>query len=142
MTAVCLDTSVVATWVLQERGWQVVDRLLSRTDVEPVLPGPVLTELIELVRRKGNQATGPEIRDTLASFGARVEHAADDDLLRAAELLEVAKAHPGPHGETLSLGDALVLAVTERLGVSVVTHDTYWHLLTSDGHSTAKVTTL
>ncbi|ACZ22613.1 uncharacterized conserved protein [Sanguibacter keddieii DSM 10542] len=142
MTAVCLDTSVVATWVLQERGWQVVDALLVRPDVEPVLPGPVLTELVELVRRKGNEATGAEIRDALTSFGARVEHPTDDDLLRAAELIEVGKAHPGPQGETLSLGDALVLAVTERLGTSVVTRDTYWHLLASDGQTTAKVATL
>lgn len=140
MTAFCLDTSVLATWVLQEPGWQAIDKLLSSVGIEPVLPGPVLTELIEVVRRKGNQGTGSEILSVFASFGARVEHPTDDDLLRAAELLEVSKNHPGPNGETLSLGDALVLAVTERLGIKVVTRDTYWHLFMSDGHTTATVT--
>jgi predicted nucleic acid-binding protein len=142
VSVVCLDTSVLATWVLQERSWQVVDRLLGRADVETVLPGPVLTELVELVRRKGNQATGPEIRDTLVSIGARVEHPTDEDLLRAADLMEIAKAHPGARGETLSPGDALVLAITERLGVSVVTRDSYWHLFASDGHTAVNVVTL
>ena len=141
MTAVCFDTSVLATWVLQERGWQAVDRLLNRSDLEAILPGPVLTELVEVVRRKGSQASGEEIRETLASYGARVEHPNDEDLLRAAELLEVAQAHPGPGGETLSLGDVLVLAVTERLGLPVVTRDTYWQLFAEDGHTPVAVTT-
>lgn len=141
MSAVCFDTSVLATWVLQEPQWQVVDKLLARADVEPVMPGPVLTELVELVRRKGNASSGHEVRDTLLSFGARIEHPLDDDLLRAAALLEAAKTHPGPGGETLSLGDALVLAVTERLGVGVVTRDAYWHLLAADGCTTAQVVT-
>lgn len=139
MTAFCLDTSALTTWVLQRPGWKAIDIALHSASADPVLPGPVLTELVEVVRREGNQSTGPQILRTLEAFGARVEHPTDDDLLRAAELLEVSKQHPGPNGETLSLGDSLVLAVTERLSINVVTRDTYWHLFMSDGHTTATV---
>jgi PIN domain nuclease of toxin-antitoxin system len=65
-------------------------------------------------------------------------------MVRAARLLEVSAANPGLHpatGEvlTLSLGDALILAVTERLGVKVLTGDRYWSQLTEQGHTSAVV---
>jgi PIN domain nuclease of toxin-antitoxin system len=37
------------------------------------------------------------------------------------------------------LGDALILAVTERLGVKVLTGDRYWSQLTEQGHTSAVV---
>jgi PIN domain nuclease of toxin-antitoxin system len=128
----CLDSSVVCTLVLQEQGWQAVHNLLQRPQVTAYLPGPVLTETITVVRRKGNASSASQLYDALMAFGLQVQHPTDADLLRAAELIELSTDNPGPpagHGDrpsTLSLGDALILAVTERLGCKVLTRDTYW----------------
>ena len=136
---VCLDASVMVTWVIQEPGWKTVDRLLTKRNVDVVLPGPAITETIHIAREKGNRATPREILEAFQGYGAYVEHPDDDDLVRAAELLEASVEHPGPRGETLSLGDALILAVTERLGCPVLSRDRYWELLAADEQTTANV---
>lgn len=40
---------------------------------------------------------------------------------------------------TLSLGDALILAVTERLGCMVLTRDGYWKWMVDEGHLKVQV---
>ncbi len=53
--------------------------------------------------------------------------------------------NPGPpHATTgaqatLSLGDALILAIAEHLDYKVVTYDTYWEWMVGQGLSTAQV---
>lgn len=142
---VCLDSSVVCTLLLQERGWQPILKALERPEVEGILPGPALTESIWVARRKGNQSSGTQIRAALLAMGMRVEHPTDDDLVRAAELIEISSQNPGPppprsnHDATLSLGDALILAVTERLGCIVLTRDTYWRWMVDQGHIQVRV---
>ena len=141
----CLDSSVVCTVLLQERGWQAILNTLSRHDVDGILPGPALTEAIWVVRRKGNQSHPAQISATLSALGLRVEHPTDDDLVRAAELIEISDDNPGPppahsnRDATLSLGDALILAVTERLGCMVLTRDGYWKWMVDEGHLQVKV---
>lgn len=128
----CLYSSVVVNLLLQKSGWQAVHHALQRPNVTGILPGPALTETIAVTRRRGNQSTGEQIHKTLTSLGVRIEHPTDDDLLRAAELLEISRDNPGPPAPmtqeegTLSLGDALILAITERLGCMVLTRDHYW----------------
>lgn len=96
-----------------------------------ILPGLVLTESIAVTRRRGNRSTAGQIHEALSALGLRVEHPTDADLVRAAELSEVSTAHPGPASSPgpreamLSLGDSLILAVTERLGCLVLTRDAY-----------------
>lgn len=142
---VCLDSSVVCTVLLQERGWQAILNALARPEIEGILPGPVLTEAISVVRRKGNNSAPTQIAEALAAMGLRVEHPTDDDLVRAAELLETSFDNPGPpahHSDrdaTLSLGDALILAVTERLGCMVLTRDSYWVWMVDEGHLNVQV---
>lgn len=132
MTQAVFDSSAIVTMLLQERGWQAIRNVLSNPDVEPILAGPALTEVVTVARRKGNQSTGNQIWGSLSALGVRVEHTTDQDLLRAATLAEVAEANPGPNGETLSLGDALILAVGERLGCLVITRDTYWEWMANN----------
>lgn len=139
MTDVAFDTSVILTWLLQEPSWQRAHNLLRNPGVSPVLPGPALTEVVVIARSKGNVSTGAQILLALQGFGARVEHPVDSDLLRAAELLEVSRTHPGAAGATLSLGDASILAVVERLGIKVVSKDQYWSELAEKGHTSAAV---
>lgn len=141
----CLDSSVVVNLLLQKPGWQAVHHALQRHDVTGILPGPALTETIAVTRRRGNQSTGEQIRQTLTSLGVRVEHPTDDDLVRAAELLEISRDNPGPPAPitqeegTLSLGDALILAITERLGCMVLTRDHYWTWMVDQGLLSVRV---
>ena len=141
MTTFALDSSAVLAWILQESGrWNLVDAVLNEALADPVLPGPVLTEVIVTAHRRGNTSSAQHIADTLTAIGMRVEPANDVDLLRAAELIELSEDHPGEHQlktqrTTLSLGDALILAVTERLGVQILTKDRYWTQFAANGHT-------
>lgn len=127
-----LDSSIVVNLLLQKTGWQAVHSTLQRPNVTGVLPGPALAESIFVARRKGNQSTSRQIYQALTSLGLRIVHPVDDDLVRAAELLEISRDNPGPPSPitqqegTLSLGEALILATTERLGCMVLTRDGYW----------------
>jgi len=145
MTSFALDSSVMLSWILQEAGrWQVVDALLSAPEAQPILPGPALTECIVAARRSGNTTSPARIAATLSAMGVRVEAPVEADLIRAAQLLELSAQHPGRHARTgerltLSLGDALILAVTERLAVKVVTRDRHWSQFAEQGHTSAAV---
>lgn len=138
MTAVSLDASAILTLVLQERGWQAVDAVVSRAELA-TLPAPGLTEVLYKAREKGNTSTGPEIAKALAAQGLRYEMATEDDLIDAADLVEMSRVNPGTPtapsrtGPTLSLGDALILAVAQRLGHPVITRDLYWAELAERG---------
>lgn len=148
MTQFALDSSAMVAWILQEAGrWQGVDALLNAPGGRPVLPGPALTECIVVARRSGNTSSPEQIATTLSAIGVRVEPPLEADLLRAAQLLESSARCPGRHprtGEqlTLSLGDALILAVTERLGIKVLTKDRYWAQFADAGLTSAAVVEL
>jgi PIN domain nuclease of toxin-antitoxin system len=140
-----LDSSAMLAWVLQETPrWRAVDRLITTAGADPVLPGPALTEVICAARRHGNVSSPQQIATTLKAMGVRVEDLTEVDLIRAAELLETSRAHPAVHPVKatpviLSLGDALILSVVERLGVHVVTKDRYWQEFMAAGHTSARV---
>lgn len=147
MTAFALDSSTVLTWVLQEHRWQSVETMLHATGAEPLLPGPVLAEVINRARAKGNASDAAQIAAALKGQGMVVIHPEDADLIRCAELLELSAAHPGPAAaaagarSTLSLADGLILAIVERLDVPVVTRDRYWSDFADEGHTRARVVT-
>lgn len=90
-------------------------------------------------REKGNTSTGPEVASALAAQGLKYEMATEDDLIDAADLVEMSRANPGTpvaSGQprpTLSLGDALILAVAQRLGHQIITRDLYWAELSERG---------
>ena len=148
MNQIALDSSTVVTWILQERRWQVVEALLNTPDSDFVLPGPALTEIVWIARKKGNVSTGESIATTLRAHGIRVEHPVEADLLRAAELLEISKKNPGPANPrtnlptTLSFGDATILAITERPNCPIVTRDLYWNWLAAQKLLSVKVQTI
>jgi predicted nucleic acid-binding protein len=135
----------VCTLLLQERGWQAIYHALQRPEVEGIMPGPALTESIRVSRRKGNASRPRQIAEALAALGLRVEHPTESDLIRAAELIEISEDNPGPapphsgQEATLSLGDALILAVTERLGCMVLTRDRYWKWMVDEGHLAIRI---
>jgi PIN domain nuclease of toxin-antitoxin system len=65
----------------------------------------------------------------IVSMGAHIEPFLDLDAVRAAELLLFSAAHPGPDGESLSLGDGQCIAVAERVDLPVVGDDQLWTAL-------------
>lgn len=142
-----LDSSIVVNLLLQKPGWQAVHNVLQRPNVSGVLPGPALSESISVSRRLGNQSSGSQIYEALTALGVRVEHPTDHDLLRAAELLEISRDNPGPphpitdEEGTLSLGDALILATTERLDCIILTRDAYWKWMVDQGLLAVRVRT-
>jgi PIN domain nuclease of toxin-antitoxin system len=144
VTGVVFDSSAVVTFLIQERGWQAIHRVLKRVG-DAVMAGPALTEVIAVTRRKGNQSSGEQIWEALSAAGVRIEHTTEHDLIRAAELIEISGNKPGPPHTTtgaqatLSLGDALILAIAERLDYQVLTYDTYWDWMVGKGLSTAQV---
>lgn len=86
----------MCTVLLQERGWQAILGALQRAEIEGILPGPARTEAIWVARRKGNQSAPVQISEALTALGLRVEHPTEDDLVRAAELIEISHDNPGP----------------------------------------------
>jgi PIN domain nuclease of toxin-antitoxin system len=142
VTTFSLDSSALVAWILQEvPRWRAIDALLSAPTADPVLPAPGLTEVIETDRRRGNGSPSTLIANAVAAKGVRTELLAQSDLIRAADLIEKSKQHPGaPHPTTgrpvtLSLGDARILAEVERLGIPLVTLDTYWADFSVSGHT-------
>jgi len=139
VSTVALDTSALAAWVLKEEPrWRAVDAILSASASDPVLPAPGLTELITVVHRRGNTSPSTLIVDALSAVGVRTEMLVEADLVRAAEMRESALSNGG-RAQTLSLADALILSVVERLDCPVVTFDRYWQVLAAEGCTTARV---
>lgn len=132
MTEAIFGSSAIVTMLLQERGWQAIRSVLSKPAVDPVLAGLRSPRSAQWLAERATRAA-------LAALGARVEHTNDADLLRAAALIELAESNPGPDGATLSLGDALILAVGDRLGCVVVTRDTYGKWMADEGLVSIKV---
>lgn len=144
MQTLALDSSVLLAWLLQERGWQAVDRLLASNTLELLMPGPALTEAIYRARSRGNASSPELIAEALEAQGLAVEPAGRDDLVTAAKLHEVSKLHPlsepgAARVSTLSLADCLILAVSQRIGCRVVTRDRYWAWLADQGHLDVEV---
>lgn len=139
------DTSTLVTFLIQERGWQAIQKVVTNPQVEAVMPGPVLAETVTIAHRKGNTSTGLQIQQALTALGLAVVHPVDAHLLRTAELLELSTLNPGPthpktgRQATLSLGDALILATTERLGCSILTRDNYWKWMSDQALIPTKV---
>lgn len=139
MTKAVFDSSTIVIYLTQERPfWKAIERTLEHPDIEPVLAGPALTEVIATTRRKGNISTGSHIWAALAGQGVVIEHPTAGDLMRAADLIELSDHNPGPVNSkgveaTLSLGDAVILAIAERLDCPVITNDTYWEWMVNQG---------
>lgn len=139
-TTIVIDASTVLAWARKERGWQGIDKVFRTPPhgARLALPGTALTETITILRgRPSNATTGLSHQDIATSVlgqGLDLELMTEADHIRAAELIEVSRANPGPNGETLSLSDASIIAVAERLGANVLTGDVHWADLSDGGH--------
>lgn len=142
MRTVALDASTILAWAKKERGWQAIDNLLRTPPGQArlALPGTALTEIIAVLRNRptGGQLSHQAIATNILGQGIDLETMTEEDHVRAAELLEISRANPGAGGESLSLSDASIIAVSERLGANVLTGDTYWNEISEAGHLKVK----
>jgi len=116
---VVMDASAIVAWLLNERGAPTVGRLLQFA----VLPAPNVTESIRTARTHGHRMTSDQLYSRLEASCAVVEPFLDVDAPRAAELLLFADRQANAQ---LSLGDALCIAVAERLQLPLVGDDGLW----------------
>ena len=107
---VVLDSSAVVAWIRQERGWEVVDRVLDQSTLAAVN----LVEIIEVLARYGLQFDP-------AKFPAMLVEAFDYEQGVAAGAL--LREHR-PAG--FSLGDACCVALAMKLEAEVITADQLW----------------
>jgi PIN domain nuclease of toxin-antitoxin system len=114
-----MDASAIVAWLLNERGAATVGRLLQFA----VLPAPNVTGSIRTARTHGHRMTSDQLYSRLEASCAAVEPFLDVDAPRAAELLLFADRQANAQ---LSLGDALCMAVAERLQLPLVGDDGLW----------------
>lgn len=123
---VVVDASAVLAYVLQERGWQTVDKILPVA----ILPLPNLTEVLYRAPTKGHAREPGDLFAHLIRLGLRTEPVEPADAVRAAELIvESEGAATGGSRRALSLGDGLCIAVAERLQLPITGGDQAWELL-------------
>lgn len=144
---VSYDSSALLTLILQEQDWQGIEGLLNKAEVENYIPTPALTEIVVRARENGNQSSPEQLREFFETYGVTFIDLTPQDALRASELIEISRANPGQHWKTgarltLSLGDALILAISERVAANVLSKDSYWTTFADLGVLDVKVVSL
>jgi PIN domain nuclease of toxin-antitoxin system len=95
------------------------------------IAAPNLTEAIAILKRRGNTKTTDELIEALTALGLQVEPVIAVDAARAAEVVLQSDAlvAEGELERPVSLGDAICMAVAERLGVPAICSDKAWKKL-------------
>ncbi|WP_405856890.1 PIN domain-containing protein [Streptomyces sp. NBC_01515] len=120
---VVLDTSAVLAWVFKEKGADAVDELLSSA----ATTAANLAEVTYVCLRRGYTRPPQELHQDLAALGLAVEPTTADEAVRAGQLIHGSHRDRQQYdGRTLALGDALCIALAERLDRPLVTGDTLW----------------
>lgn len=113
---------------MKERGHNIVRTVVDRGCV---VPAANLVEALKMVRVKGYRRTSDEVLSDLIELGLEIEPLTEDDVLEADWQFRNAEAKKAkqPGIGTLSLGDAICLAVAKRLDLPVVVSDGTWEVL-------------
>jgi ribonuclease VapC len=120
---VVLDASAVVAWMLKERGFLTVDKLLPVA----VVPSSALAESLYRAVERGHALTAEELYHALLMTGISVEPVTESDAVRAGQLIAWSRTQDDDQFDrSLSLGDGLCIAVAERLGLLVTGGDEYW----------------
>jgi PIN domain nuclease of toxin-antitoxin system len=128
---VLLDASALLAWIFDERGADVVERLVPYSVISSVN----FAEVARFCETRGYRRTTAQLGEDLEALGLRIEESITTaDAIRAGELIHLSHKEKARHrGRTLALGDGMCLAVSERLGLPAVTGDLLWfdlaHLL-------------
>ncbi|WP_244789586.1 PIN domain-containing protein [Streptomyces sp. BJ20] len=122
-TPVVLDSSAVLAWVFREEGADFVDELLPQATMST----SNFAEVTTVCLRRGYLNPPEQLHQDLVALGLSVEPSSVNEALRAGKLINEShrdRQHYG--GRTLALGDAMCIALGERLNQPLVTGDTLW----------------
>jgi PIN domain nuclease of toxin-antitoxin system len=124
---IVLDASAIVDYVIRGRGWETIEKLLPYA----VVAVPNLTEALAVIAQKGLQKRSSEqLAGAIQDLGVEYDGCEVADAVRAAELISHSRLHPVGNGKlTLSLGDALCIAVAERRGLPIAGADQLWETL-------------
>ena len=89
---VTLDASAVLAWVLRERGFETIDKVLPVA----VVPVSAMVEVLYRTVEQGHRRSPAQLHADLLALGLTVEPVTDADAVRAAELIGSSKTTPGP----------------------------------------------
>lgn len=123
-----LDASALVALVLQERGGNVIARIV---EAGAVTSATNMAETLTVCRRSGHRQPSDELLADLRELGIGIEPVTDTDCLEIAYLLrrsDELKAQQPALG-SLSLADATCFALGRRLELPVVVSDTTWEIL-------------
>lgn len=110
--------------MFKELNGEVIQRLLPVS----VISAANMTEVLyRAARRSGKAATEAAVMGELIAIGIQVEPNTPEDCIRSAEL--IAESRALGLDSSLSLGDALCLAMGERLSLKIVGGDQAWEAL-------------
>ena len=87
---VTLDASAVLAWVLRERGFETIDKVLPVA----VVPVSAMVEVLNRAVERGHRLSPAQLHTDLIALGLTVEPVTDADAVRAAELIVSSKATP------------------------------------------------
>ncbi len=122
---VVLDASAIVAWIFRETGYQVVARALPYG----VLPVANAVEALARALERGWSGGADELLADIELMGVSLEPSLEADTVRAAELIAQSRALGIARGWGISLGDALCLAIAERLELPAVGGDNAWDQL-------------
>lgn len=130
MPPVVLDASALVAFVLKERGYDALKKVIAGAH-GTVVASTNMVEALDVARRKGHPRSSDDLLDDLRQLSVRIEPVTEDDVLEAVFVLRRAQEEKGRHAQVggVSLGDATCLAVAKRLGLPVVASDTAWDVL-------------
>lgn len=127
---IVLDASALIALLRRERGWQAVAKIIESGNAVTSPTG--LAETFDICRSKKNGMSRTEIWESLSLIGLRVEPIIEQDALEIAYLWEQSDS-VGKNVGSLSLGDAVSLALGRRLEAVVVASDGFWETLDIPG---------
>lgn len=127
---IVLDASALVALLRREKGWQAVEKIIESGNAVTSPTG--LAETFDICRNKKSGMSHTEIWESLSLIGLRVEPLVEEDAIEIAFILEQADSANKNLG-SLSLGDAVCLALGRRLEAVVVASDSFWEILDIPG---------
>lgn len=130
---IVLDASALIALLRREKGWQAVEKIIESGNAVTSPTG--LAETFDICRNRKTGMSHTEIWEALSLIGLRVEPIIEQDAAEMAFLLEQADSvsKTKKNSGSLSLGDAVCLALGRRLGAVIVASDNFWEILDIPG---------
>lgn len=120
-----LDASAIIAWINDETGAPDVERLMPGSYITSVNA----TEVAAWALRRGWSGSTEQLLAALRAHAVAIEPVVEADVHRAAALLAQRVPSVAGRAYSISLGDAVCIAVAERLGVPVVSGERAWDAL-------------